>query len=1067
MRAKFSVQAKAGQEEQLKSPVESLLKAIAGLSVRADFNVIHEVQHPDVLGRPDIGVAVGKLLNGYIELKAPGKGANPTTYKGHDKKQWERFSKLPNLIYTDGIEWTLYRFGQKTRGAKFSADPTTLGSAALAASDVTPFLTLFADFLQWEPDVPKSAKQLASFLAPLCKMLKEDVLDALKRNSIAMADVARDWRRYLFPDADNATFADSYAQTVTFALLLVRSNGADTLLLDEAVQSLTATNTLLGRALQVLTDIEVRVEVGASLDMLQRVIHAVPAKTMTIGKRDPWLHFYEDFLQEYDPQLRKNAGAYYTPLPVVHAQTALVDDILRNRMDKPMGFAEGGVETLDPAVGTGTYLLHIAEHALDRVVPIEGAGAVKGRASLLARNLHGFEVMVGPYAVSALRMTRLFQSYGGGLPKDGVQIFLNNTLESPFEKLPELPLMYRAIGLEHQRAKRIKETVPILVCIGNPPYDRHAAATNSNKMATGGWVRWGESGDSSDAILSDFIDPVRNAGRGVTLKNLYNLYVYFWRWALWKVFEHDLAQGAGIVSYITASSFIDGDAFLGMRRKMRKLCDEIWIIDLGGSGRGTQQDGNVFAIQTPVAITIAVRYEVPRPDQPAKTHYVKLEGTRTEKFAKLEQLSALSDLKFEGCPDDWDAPFLPVRETQYSEWPLLTDLMPWQHSGCQFKRTWPIAPTTELLVTRWSALLAAADRSLAFRESRDRKIDSTVGDLLDHKARLEPLSQLDTHDAVCQVRRYGFRSFDRQYALVDNRLGDYLRPVLWQTASANQIYFASAFTQVLTDGPALTVSADVPDLHYFSGRGAKDIVPLFRDNAATQPNLHPQLLEKLDSNFGHQVAATNWACYMYSIMAHPGFTEKFRSDLASRELRVPITLDAGLFEQAVSLGKRLLYLHSFGERFSDEFPPITGTARCVKAIQTDGAIETYGYDEGRQVLRVGDGEFSPVSLAVWNFEVSGMKVLRSWLGYRMAVRSGKKTSPLDAIGLTEWHSELTTELLHLLWILEGTLILYSQQADVLCQIIEGETLYADQLDPVPDEYRKPPRSHVDQDDLFE
>ena len=326
---------------------------------------------------------------------------------------------------------------------------------------------------------------------------------------------------------------------------------------------------------------------------------------------------------------------------------------------------------------------------------------------------------------------------------------------------------------------------------------------------------------------------------------------------------------------------------------------------------------------------------------------------------------------------------------------------------------------------------------------------------------------MDTNDAVCQVRRYGFPSFDRQYALVDTRLGDYLRPVLWQTASANQIYFASAFTQVLTDGPALTVSADVPDLHYFSGRGAKDIVPLFRDNAATQPNLHPQLLEKLDSNFGHQVAATNWACYMYSIMAHPGFTEKFRSDLASRELRVPITLDAGLFEQAVSLGKRLLYLHSFGERFSDEFPPITGTARCVKAIQTDGAIETYGYDEGRQVLRVGDGEFSPVSLAVWNFEVSGMKVLRSWLGYRMAVRSGKKTSPLDAIGLTEWHSELTTELLHLLWILEGTLILYSQQADVLCQIIEGETLYADQLDPVPDEYRKPPRSHVDQDDLFE
>ena len=121
-------------------------------------------------------------------------------------------------------------------------------------------------------------------------------------------------------------------------------------------------------------------------------------------------------------------------------------------------------------MGTGTYLLGIAEYALARVADEEGPGAVAARADVLANSLYGFEIMVGPYAVAALRLTRMLQQYGSELPGDGVQVMLTNTLESPHERIPELPLLYRQIGLEHKRAKRVKETVPILVCIGNPPY---------------------------------------------------------------------------------------------------------------------------------------------------------------------------------------------------------------------------------------------------------------------------------------------------------------------------------------------------------------------------------------------------------------------------------------------------------------------------------------------------------------------------------------------------------------------------------------------------------------------
>lgn len=188
-------------------------------------------------------------------------------------------------------------------------------------------------------------------------------------------------------------------------------------------------------------------------------------------------------------------------------------------------------------------------------------------------------------------------------------------------------------------------------------------------------MRWGESKTGRDAILDDFVAPVKAAGHGGDLKNLYNLYVYFWRWALWKTFEHDLALGPGVVTFITASSFIDGDAFLGMRRHMRALCDEIWVIDLGGEGRGTRRDDNVFAIQTPVAITVAARYGSGDRKVPGKVHYTRIEGSRAEKLHRLEALNGLSELPFEDCPLDWDAAFRPQGKGDYFRWPLLTDLL--------------------------------------------------------------------------------------------------------------------------------------------------------------------------------------------------------------------------------------------------------------------------------------------------------------------------------------------------------------------------------------------------------
>ena len=1066
-----TTQAVAGApEDQVRGPFESFMGEV-GRAFGWAVVCTGETPLPDRLGRPDYAVHRNQLLAGYVELKAPGVGATSTRFRGHNREQFKRFSAIPNLLYTDGNEWALYRGGQQVRGCRLSGDVVAAGRAAAAPPDARAVEALWRDFLSWEPIIPVNRsgaihlKGFAALLAPLCRMLRDDVTDALKAPNSPLAQLAGDWRHLLFPDATDAQFADAYAQTVAFALLLGRSEGADPLALESAVQALNAQHNLLSRAVQILTDPQARADLTASLNLLLRVMAVVPPALLT-GPEDPWLYFYEDFLAEYDPKLRRDAGAYYTPVEVVRAQVRLIDDLLVRRLDKSLGFADPGVVTLDPAVGTGTYLLGVVEHALGRIEIEQGPGAVPGQASTLAENLYGFERMVGPYAVSELRVSRALRDRGAQLPPDGPHVYLTDTLESPHAKPPNLGFFLRPIADQRVKALKVKSEVPVIVCLGNPPYDRHEAATPTNGDRTGSWVRWGENGKGEDAILRTFLDPVLAAGRGVHLKNLYNLYVYFWRWALWKVFEHDPVRGPGVVSFITASSYLDGDAFCGMREHIRRQCDEVWILDLGGEGRGTRQDDNVFAIQTPVAIAVAFRAKKARPDRPAAVHYTRIEGTRREKLAALAAMERFEDVTWQACSDDWQAPFRPVGQGAYFGWPLLTDLMPWQHSGVQFKRTWPIAPDEETLKRRWRALLASSSPSglaESFKETRDRKINSHCSPLFEGDEEGTPIHELPRDAPIPRVTRYAYRSFDRQRIIADTRLGDYLRPDLWRVHSERQVYLTTLLNDPLGRGPAATACALLPDLHHFSGRGAKDAIPLYRTANASQANIAPDLLNILGTTYQRNIAPDHFLAYLYGVLAHPAFTARFERELATRTRCVPITKDAALFEQVRKVGARLLWLHTFGERFVPQgqtrgrIPP--GAAKCTKAVPGDaeGYPETFAYDEATQTLLLGSGAFAPVGPAVYEFEVSGLKVVPSWLKYRMKQGAGKKSSPLDAVRPTRWTSQFTTELLELLWVLAATVQGYPEQQRLLDAVVASDCFQATELPAIPDEMHKPPK----------
>ena len=1056
-------------EDQLRSPFENFLAHVASAWGE---NVVctGEAPLPNRLGRPDYAIHRSGLLAGYVELKAPGAGANANRFKGHDRDQFRRFSAIPNILYTDGNEWALYRDGERTgRLVRLSGDVADDGRKAATAEDARALEPLLRDFLSWEPILPLDRsgkidlKGFAALLAPLCRMLRDDVTDALDEPGSPLIQLASDWRDLLFPDASDEQFADAYAQTIAFALLLGRSEGADPLTLDSAQTTLALQHNLLSRALQVLTDPGARTEIAASLDVLLRVVASVPPN-LFIGPRDPWLHFYEDFLATYDPKLRKDAGVYYTPVEVVRAQVRLVDELLVSRLEKPLGFAASDVVTLDPATGTGTYLLGVIEHALARVEAEQGAGAVAGQAATLAANLYGFELMVGPYAVTELRVSRALRDRGAP-PASAARVFLTDTLESPRAEPPQLPLFMQPISEQRVRALAVKKEVPVIVCLGNPPYDRHEAATSDNGDRTGSWVRWGDDGKGTEAILHDFLAPPIAAGHGVHVKNLYNLYVYFWRWALWKVFEQDAPASGGVVSFITASSYLDGDAFSGMREHMRRVCDEIWILDLGGEGRGTRRSDNVFAIQTPVAIAVALRKKTANEDTPAKVRYASIEGSRTEKLAALAAMDGFASVTWRDCPDDWQTPFRPAGEGDYFGWPLQTDLMPWQHSGAQFKRTWPIAPDTETLERRWRTLLASPDRATAFKETRDRNIRYEYSVLFEDSKRGTPIIDLPGSTPIPSIERYAYRSFDCQWVIADTRLGDYLRPVLWRVHGDRQVYLTSLLNHPLGDGPAATACSHIPDLHHFRGSyGAKEAFPLYRAADASEPNILPGLLDLLSAAHERDVAPEDFLAYVYGILAQPAFTLRFARELETRELRVPFTKDTALFEQVRELGARLLWLHTYGERFTPEEQThrriSPGLAKCTRAVSggvPESYPETFQYDSATRTLRVGVGEFAPVAPTVYEFEVSGLKVVQSWLKYRMRKGAGRKSSSLDDVRPERWTSRLDTELLELLWVLEATIESYPEQERLLDAVIESGCFQADELPPVPDEMRRAPR----------
>lgn len=643
----------------------SLLPSATGLTV------VPEYRHPGV-GRPDIAVVrPGAPPRAFVELKSPAKQARPVRWRGHDQLQYERFKELRCWGSCNFAEFRLFRRDEELGGAAVVPEQALhpdqddkQADRAIADHDAEPFqrlVEMLAMGAGQEP-VARDAKHLAALLAHSARLVRGIVrdrlaeLDAQNMPQHPLSQVRAEFRDVLYahPEAGgystkdfNALFSAAFAQTLAFGLLLVREASGQAVG-EDAWQHMPEEHPLMRTALRVLSLEEVVHDMGIGFEVMRDTVNSLAAEILTArsGKPDPILYFYEDFLQTFDPEARERYGVYYTPVEVVHYMVSALDRALQEKLAAG-GLANANVTILDPATGTGTFLLGIAEHVKAQAAAEAGEAMAALALGDLASRMFGFELLVGPYAVAHYRLhhaLRLAARVDRGIDQRPnlrrLGIYLTDTLAQPGASAPMGRLGFVSEGMSDERreANRIKVQQPILAIIGNPPYRR--LEEGENRTLVGDWL---------DHLWEDLKKPVRLAGEAGQLNTFPELSVAFWRWAIWSLFEAENAPKRGVVDFISNRKFLTGWPYAGLRKMMRERFDRIEIIDLRGDVRrgeraGVEADQGVFNIMVGTAITIAIANGEKTEESMARVFYQDAwtEGLFARR-AKLDWLTARAE----------------------------------------------------------------------------------------------------------------------------------------------------------------------------------------------------------------------------------------------------------------------------------------------------------------------------------------------------------------------------------------------------------------------------------------
>jgi predicted helicase len=947
--------------------------------------------------KPDFVVLKNQVPVLYIENKDIGIDLD----KIEKSNQIDRYFGYDNLILTDQVEFRFYRNGQKY-GEPIKI--ATYNKSDRIISQIPENFSLLEktilDFTHSYKEPIKRGKHLAQIMGGKAQRIRDNVREMLISTSEKYTDllnIKNVVTENLVADLDDEKFADMYAQTLVYGLFAARYNdkSPDTFSRGEARDLVPKTNPFLHSFFDHIAGASFPERLRFIVDELCEVFtHADVHKILHdfYGKekdnKDPIIHFYEDFLKEYDAKKKMEMGVFYTPRPVVQFIVRAVDEILKKDFGLAKGLADTSkvkvkkqeiyqatkntkteqakdgklidvekeyhkVQVLDIATGTGTFLNEVVEHVYKSFAGQEGRWEAYVKENLLPR-LHGFELMMASYTIAHLKLGMTLVDSGVTNLNQRLGIYLTNTLEEPkgHENQGTLFGFMDAIAEESKNASRIKTEYPIMCVIGNPPY----SGESMNKEYTDNSVYKVEPGGKEK--LKE-----RNP------KWINDDYVKFIRFAESLIEKN----GEGVIGMITAHGYIDNPTFRGMRWHLRKTFDKIYIVDLHGNSnkKETTPDGskdeNVFDIKTGVSIILGVKNNLKKEDELAQVFKLDLFGLRKDKFAQLDE-SSIENSQWIELPQDSELWVLEGKgKKEYMEGFSISQIFPINSVG---------------VVTSKDQILISDDRKNLLKK---------VSEFYD----------IETEESF--VQKISYRPFDNKFIYFDSKLLERSREKVMQNFLHNEnigLVFRRAVhkhSYGLTFIINLIIRAD----NYGDFSSLPQIAPLYlysNPNEKT-PNLNTEIWNKINEIVG-ETTPENILDYIYAVLHSPAYREKYKEFLKTDFPRVPYPQDKDTFWKLVTLGTQLRELHLMTSPESQEVTttyPEAGTDE-VEKIRFEKQLTAHEKILGQKInlkrSDVGDvwinndQYFGNVPEVAWNFYIGGYQPAQKYL----KDRKGRKLS---------------------------------------------------------------------------
>ena len=879
--------------------------------------------------KPDFVVLKNDVPILYIETKDIGVSLD----KIEKSEQMSRYYGYANLVLTDYVEFRFYRnglpYGEPIKIAEFNKSSRIISALP---NNFEYLAKTLVDFTQSHKEPIKSGKHLSKIMGGKALRIRDNVRHLLDERQTKDTDLAKLYdsiKSMLVHDLTIDTFSDLYAQTLVYGLFVARfyDKTPNNFTRNEARELIPNSNKFLKHFFDHIVGIEFKSSLRFIVDELCEVYsYADVGKLMddyykkpdeTDKTYDPVIHFYEDFLNEYDPILRKKMGAYYTPQPVVDFIVSSVDVLLKKEFGLTQGIADTTklandkhkVQILDPATGTGTFISTVIRDIYKPFVENkqEGRWPTYVHRDLLPR-LHGFELMMAAYTIAHLRLGIAFRKTKFWDFKQRLGIYLTNSLEESVEQNNLFAFgLAESIADESKEANIIKNETPIMVVIGNPPY----SVSSSNK---GKWIQ----------------DLVQDYKKDLNEKNIQPLsddYIKFIRFA-----EHFIQKNkSGIVAMITNNSFLDGIIHRQMRKHLLETFDEIYILDLHGNSKKKEKapdggkDENVFDIQQGVSVNIFVRKSEEK-DSLGKVYHADLFGKRTNKFDFLNS-SNLKNIK-------WTEP-------EYSD-PYYFFVPKDFRFEAEYNKGFSVS---ELFILNTSGIKTHKDAELvgfdAFEENNNKylyRVFDTRYINFDLKKVVRHRFSVMKHavkDNLSLLTSRQLSTFDFQHVFATRSLSD-ICSVSLQTKESTYVF----------------------PLYLYPEDGTKT------------SNLKTEIVSKIENIIG-KVSPENIFDYIYAVLHSPEYRQKYKEFLKINFPRIPYPKDKNSFRKLVSLGSEIRAFHLL------ESPKVN---KFITTYPTQGSdtVEKIEYKDGNVFINSSQ-YFGNVPEVTWNFWIGGYQPAQKWL----------------------------------------------------------------------------------------